>query len=254
MKPYSEERCTNPGAFYSSADEVLADSGLTAAEKEYILKSMAVDAELLDGKKSEDAPPGEYPAEVTEIYKALNQIGGAHSLDGKDASPSSRAEREPRLFSRIVAAVSGHDDLDREVVTVTRSVVQLSGGEVTFVSVVPPDPGPAYLGAAAPIGGGVVARPLAQVDLKTRLDERRALVRDILSGAVDAPSPYHLDIRHGRIDDELLHAAEECSADLIVVGSQDRSWFQGLFSSETAHHVASLATCPVLIVPETVKG
>ena len=46
MRLYARERCADPRAYYDTVEDVMSDDDLTADEKEYILKSMAVDAEL----------------------------------------------------------------------------------------------------------------------------------------------------------------------------------------------------------------
>lgn len=252
MKPYAKERCSNPRRFYQNADDVLADAGLTTGEKEYILKSMAVDAELLHDDEPADKPSGEYPAEVSEIHKALNQLGEDRSLDSRTTATTREHDRDRLPFSRIVAAVAGDDDLDRDVVKLTETISRLTGGEVAFVSVVPPDVDSMHLSAASPVGGVVVMPREIHSDLKTQLEERRAEIRRILAAA-GARSPYHLEIRHGRVSDEILSAAEESSAGLIVIGSHDRSWIEGLLSADTAKQVATSAKCPVLVVPESEK-
>ena len=252
MEPEVKERCANPGAFYKSAEEVLADENLSATEKEYILKSMAVESEVLNGEEDDLRETGEHPADLTAIHQALNELGQGSSLDGRAADAAQLYNVGKTVFSRIVSALTGKGDLDLKVVEMTAAVARLSSGEVTFVSVVPPRLGPTHYGVS-PVSGALGGPIEAEEDLKARMDARRSQVREILTDAVATPSPYHLDIRHGQVDDEVLRAAEERMANLIIVGSHDRSWIEGLFSSETAHQVASFAECPVLIVPEEAK-
>lgn len=46
----------------------------------------------------------------------------------------------------------------------------------------------------------------------------------------------------------IMHAAETCHADVIVVGSHDRTWLSRLFSRSVAAAVVSDSTVPVLVV------
>lgn len=154
------------------------------------------------------------------------------------------------VFSRIISALSGESDRDCKIVEMAASVAQLSGGEVTFVSVVVPSLDPAHYALGAPMGGVLEAPPETEDELKGRMDARRTNIRETLAKAGATPSSYDLEVRHGRLDDELLRAADERRADLVVVGSHERSWIEGLFSSTTAQQVADFSKCPVLIVPE----
>lgn len=249
MEPDVKERCANPGAFYRSAEDVLEDEALSATEKEYILKSMALEAEVLNAEEDNLRQSGEHPADVTAIHKALNELGQQSSLDGRAADAAQGYSAGQPVFSRIVVALTGKGDLDRKVVETTAAVARLSGGEVTFVSVVPPRRGPTHYGVS-PVSGALEAPMETQEELAERLEARRSDLRAILTDVTVSPSPFHLEVRHGGVDDEILRAAEERLASLIIVGSHDRSWIQGLFSSETAQKVASFSDCPVLIVPE----
>ncbi|MDJ0609101.1 MAG: universal stress protein [Kiloniellales bacterium] len=47
---------------------------------------------------------------------------------------------------------------------------------------------------------------------------------------------------------ELIKAAEDCKADLIVVGSKGRGRLEGLLLGSVSQKVAALAPCPCLVV------
>lgn len=241
------DRCANPSAFYDQAADVLADETLTPSEKEYLLKSMALRADHLEDPGSGREATGEHPADLTAIHRALNQLGELHSLDGRAADDVDSATR---VFSRIVAALAGDNDLDRAVVEMTDGIARLSRGEVTFVSAVPPDRGGVNAGAVAPLSGVVIPPSESVTELEARMEERRERLRETLSRTSATPVTYHIEVRPGFIEDEVLRTADERSADLIIVGSHDRSWFEGLFSPKIAQQVANSSHCPVLIVPE----
>ena|SRR5579862_2205221 len=52
----------------------------------------------------------------------------------------------------------------------------------------------------------------------------------------------------GRVAPEILSAAEEAKADLIVVGSRGLSDFSGLLVGSVSHKLIQHANCPVLVV------
>tara|TARA_Y100001933_G_scaffold30021_1_gene25051 strand:+ start:1971 stop:2504 length:534 start_codon:yes stop_codon:yes gene_type:complete len=56
-----------------------------------------------------------------------------------------------------------------------------------------------------------------------------------------------------RVDEGVLEAAEECDADLIVMGASQKSLLGRLFSSDDAQATLRRSTRPLLIVPEAAE-
>ena len=71
---------------------------------------------------------------------------------------------------------------------------------------------------------------------------------DIGATAIAAGPLPTVDVRFGRSYVELLDAAREQHADLIVVGVQGRSAVNLGFFGSTANHLVRSATCPVVTV------
>jgi nucleotide-binding universal stress UspA family protein len=63
---------------------------------------------------------------------------------------------------------------------------------------------------------------------------------------------YRAVLREGPAGVGLLRVATEESADLIVVGSRDRSALREALLGSVAHHVTHHASCPVVVVPTRV--
>ena len=57
----------------------------------------------------------------------------------------------------------------------------------------------------------------------------------------------------GRPQDEILAVAEECKADLIILGTHGRTGFDHFISGSVSESVARKAKCPVLIIPNMDK-
>lgn len=53
----------------------------------------------------------------------------------------------------------------------------------------------------------------------------------------------------GRPKDEILATADECNADLIILGTHGRTGFDHFISGSVAESVARKSKCPVLIIP-----
>lgn len=60
-------------------------------------------------------------------------------------------------------------------------------------------------------------------------------------------------IRIGRPQDEILAVAEECKADLIILGTHGRKGFDHFIQGSVSESVARKAKCPVLIIPNPDK-
>ncbi len=59
--------------------------------------------------------------------------------------------------------------------------------------------------------------------------------------------------RIGRAQDEILSVAEECKADLIILGTHGRTGFDHFISGSVSESVARKSKCPVLIIPSPNK-
>jgi nucleotide-binding universal stress UspA family protein len=84
------------------------------------------------------------------------------------------------------------------------------------------------------------------------LDDLRSRGIALLNSAVDlVPQsvPHHRVIREGKPADEILAAARELDAELIVMGTHGRSRLAHLLLGSTAEAVVRQAACPVLTVP-----
>jgi nucleotide-binding universal stress UspA family protein len=57
----------------------------------------------------------------------------------------------------------------------------------------------------------------------------------------------------GRAQDEILAAADECKADMIILGTHGRTGFDHFISGSVSESVARKAKCPVLIIPRPEK-
>ena len=53
----------------------------------------------------------------------------------------------------------------------------------------------------------------------------------------------------GRAQDEILSVADDCKADMIILGTHGRTGFDHFISGSVSESVARKAKCPVLIIP-----
>jgi nucleotide-binding universal stress UspA family protein len=57
----------------------------------------------------------------------------------------------------------------------------------------------------------------------------------------------------GRAQDEILFVADDCKADMIILGTHGRTGFDHFISGSVSESVARKAKCPVLIIPNPEK-
>jgi nucleotide-binding universal stress UspA family protein len=57
----------------------------------------------------------------------------------------------------------------------------------------------------------------------------------------------------GRAQDEILSVADDCKADMIILGTHGRTGFDHFISGSVSESVARKAKCPVLIIPNPEK-
>lgn len=58
----------------------------------------------------------------------------------------------------------------------------------------------------------------------------------------------------GRAQDEILSVADDCKADMIILGTHGRTGFDHFISGSVSESVARKAKCPVLIIPNPEKN
>lgn len=246
MNPYAKQRCTNPRIYYQTTQDVLDDDALTSSEKELALKTMAAQMELLDDKVSEPVTSGGHHAPtVSAIEDALSDLGESHGFP----EPAGRRVTDAKGIEHIVAAVSGHSDVDTEVCRAARKLSEITRAHVHFVSVIGNVSDPADFGAFASVGAAAVA---PQIGIR-RLDDERAKRRNEfaeLACSCALPDAYSFEVRTGLLDDEIIKVAKDRDASLIIVGLDEKTWLDSILSSDVACDVSTKADRPVLVVPK----
>lgn len=86
-----------------------------------------------------------------------------------------------------------------------------------------------------------------EVERRRRADAE-ATLEEVERSARHASVPIETTIRTGVSHEEILTYAEECGADVIVLGARGRSSFRRALLGSTAERVTRLADLPVLVV------
>jgi nucleotide-binding universal stress UspA family protein len=97
----------------------------------------------------------------------------------------------------------------------------------------------------------VTAVPLVATDNTQIIEDRRDQLSE-LQTACGSNAETEIEVRSGQIEEVIVAYADECDADIIIVGSPNRSWLEALLDTSVARKVTRAALCPVLVVPEPV--
>jgi nucleotide-binding universal stress UspA family protein len=138
-------------------------------------------------------------------------------------------------FKKVLIAIDGEPIAVRAAETGV-DLAQALGAEVAFVHVV--DASLAYSGDTGP--------PASELIAAAKLDAKRlvAAIRQRLS-----PQSSALEfIQVGTPSEEIVKAAKEWSADLLVIGSHGRGGMQRALLGSVAETVMRRAPCPLVVV------
>jgi nucleotide-binding universal stress UspA family protein len=142
---------------------------------------------------------------------------------------------------KILVAVDG-SELATAAVRLAAELAAGLGGELAIVAVYDPK-------VVMSVEGGPSALDLVAIH---RDDARRSL--DEAAKEATACPPVATFVRDGSPGREILAAADEWSADLVVLGTHGRGGLTRLLLGSTADSVVRHAGCPVLVVPRSAVG
>jgi nucleotide-binding universal stress UspA family protein len=138
-------------------------------------------------------------------------------------------------FHRVLIALDG-SAIAAHALDVGMTLAQALGAEVSLVYVVDPTV------AVLPESGVPPARLLAELR-----SEGHELLAAAAARIGSTPPPWQF-LREGKPPEEIVAAAQEWSADLIVVGTHGRGGLSRIVLGSTAESVLRQALCPVVVV------
>ncbi|MFT7448589.1 MAG: nucleotide-binding universal stress UspA family protein [Glaciecola sp.] len=241
MTRYAKTRISNPSRYFETPVHVLSDYKLSRDEKVRVLKSMAVDADQM-GEATSEGMAGTSPAyNAKDLQSALIQLERAQETEAVDDSI-----RQNARFRRIMVVTTVNEDLNREIADVAFDMAEIVGGKVCLLNVIPPAIEGAGMAAAGPMG---IAPFPAAIDNTQVVKDRTEQLAELVFES-DTNVETEIEVRTGQIEQVIINYADDCEADLILVGSPHRSWLEALFDPSIVRRVTRSAPCPVLVVPE----
>ena len=241
MTRYAETRISNPSRYFETPNRVLSDNRLSHDDKVKVLTSMALDADQMVETTSEGMAGANMAYNAKELQSALIQLKKIKESETVDGSSMQDAR-----FKRIMVVTSVSQDLNREIADVAFDMAEAVGGKVYLLSVVPSVIEGAGLMAAGPMV--TASHPIAADN--TQIIEARTEQLAELASESGTNIETAIEVRSGQIEQVITEYSDDCDADLVVVGSPNRSWLEALFDPSIARRVTKSAPCPVLVVPE----
>jgi nucleotide-binding universal stress UspA family protein len=241
MTNYVQARITNPSHYFETPGHVLSDVELGHADKVKILRSMAVDADQKLEATLEGMGGSNPSYDAQDLQTALVHLEHVKDIEGVEVTDAQTAR-----FQRIVVVTTVDQHLNCEIAGVAFDMAESMGGKVCLLNVVPAAFDGAGLAAAGPM---VTAVPLVATDDAQIIEDRRDQLAE-LETACGSSVETEIEVRSGQIEEVIVAYADECEADLIIVGSPNRSWLEALLDTSVDLRVTRSATCPVLVVPE----
>ncbi|MFT7596078.1 MAG: nucleotide-binding universal stress UspA family protein [Paracoccaceae bacterium] len=241
MTIYSKMRISNPTPYFETPAQVLNDDNLCHDDKVEVLRSMALDADQILEATAEGMPWGSPGYDTKDLQSALIQLEKIKETDGVEASNLHNAS-----FNRIMVVTTMDQEMNRIIAHKAYNMAEVAGGKVYLLSVVPSEFEGIGLTAAGPM---VTSVPLVATDDTDMLEDRNRQL-EALRGELESSVETDVEVRSGQIEQVIFDYADECDADVIVVGSPNRSWLEAILETSISHKVTRSALCPVLVIPE----
>lgn len=236
MNKYADERIANPEKYYRDAEAVTKDASLSLEEKQRVLDSMNLDAELLTEATEEGMTGGEQPPSVENIRIARQKLVTTPGADPVAA------------FKNIVAALTGNEKMNEKIAQYAFKVASSGGCNVHLVNVIEPEEGLIQTAAGPAMGAPHIGMQIDQKLLEEEHAKRQSANEYIRRWWGSDVSGENV-VAHGDPSSIVTDFASDQQADLIVIGATDRSWFEKLLGIAPTQVVAENASCPILVVP-----
>ncbi|MGE0447829.1 MAG: universal stress protein, partial [Vicinamibacterales bacterium] len=152
-----------------------------------------------------------------------------------------------RPFAHLLAAVD-FSDCSLRAVTVAASVASAAGAALTLMHVLE---WPWHETSDTTLQGMPLAQAQAAADYRRYLETSARERLDALAESAMPGSRVNTRVAFGRSYREILDAATETGADLLVLGVRGRGPVDLAFFGSTANHLVRSAGCPVLTVRES---
>ncbi|SKB77418.1 Nucleotide-binding universal stress protein, UspA family [Sphingobacterium nematocida] len=146
-------------------------------------------------------------------------------------------------FQRILLAVDD-SPCSHKVLDYAKAMLEGENAALALVTVVPPT-SPASYGADPLLGQQpIIVAEVAEIQQQAAQEYLERLASEFTS-----TQEIFTFTRIGNIREEILTAAHEWAADLLILGTNGRTGFEHFISGSVSESVIRKAECPVLVIP-----
>ncbi len=138
------------------------------------------------------------------------------------------------MFKNILLGVDGSEHALRAA-KVAGELARRLGSDIWVVACF--DPVPAYLG-----------EPNLQQAMNLRLQQAEEVLNPALGAIGKIPGMLRKEILEGPPAEAILHVAQACENDLIIMGTRGRGQLAGLLLGSQSQKVITHASCPVMLI------
>ncbi|MBU1115279.1 MAG: universal stress protein [Bacteroidetes bacterium] len=148
------------------------------------------------------------------------------------------------LIKKILVPID-FSDYSKKALQYTVAFAKQFSAEVNLVYVIEPVVYPADLSM------GQMVIPQVEVDLSIKSKEE---LEQLAKTEIGSTLKYNIIIKSGKPFMEIIEAASEIDADLIIIATHGHTGVEHLLFGSTAEKVVRKAPCPVLTIREPMKG
>ena len=236
MTTYAELRISNPSNFFKIPDHVLFDRMLRQDEKIKVLKSMALVADQMSNVTLGGIDGNRVHYDVNDVEVALNKLKKHESMAAVYDSVSQKSR-----FKRIIVVTTDNQELNCDIANVAYGIAESAGGKVFLLRIVP----------LVSIGTNLEKPLHLLVTDNTPVIESHTAQLNRLCMQNKTTVATEIAVHSGPIVQAIVNYADDCDADIIVIGSPSQSKPDALFDGPTASFITKAVSCPVLAVPES---
>lgn len=237
MTSHTDKKTFHPTDHFETPESVQSDSNLNRDEKTKILQSMALDADQLLVTTSEGMIGASRADDAKDLQSALVQLEKVQEPVAV-YDPVSQTSR----FQRVLVITTVNQDLNRDITDVACGIAKVAGGKLSLLSVVPPS----LAGGEIEIGAMASVFPALATDNTQIVEDRKQQLAELVA-EMNSDVETEIEVRCGQFEDVVAAYTDDCAADIVVVGSPNRSWLESLLDTSMARSVTRSASCPVLV-------
>lgn len=150
------------------------------------------------------------------------------------------------LFNKVLVALPSDDQAAAKLAKSGLAFAQTHQAQTRLLSVLSADITP------TPVGVGTAAFDAITPNSPAVSEAAKRTRDEMIDSLVDrhpASGPASHTFRFGNPANEIVDEAESWQADIIIMGSRERSWLERLFDPSVSQNVTRHADCAVLVLP-----